>query len=179
MNPFNLERARAGEPIQTVEGRERRLIAYLPDRRPHLRVVVLDPKSDKLYSHSESGEHCESVESLKLVMKPVKEPIQEPAATKRSTILPQDMLNTDFLERITALEREVKIVKRVAALEREMRLKDKPAAKVVRWLAIWETPYGIYSSCVLFSTEQNAYDRAVLACNSPRNSNPRAIKVEL
>lgn len=164
--PFNLERARAGESIQTIEGRERQLIAYLPDRRTHLRVVVLDPKSDKLYSHSESGEHCESVESLKLVMKPTQEPIQEPAATKRSTILPQDMLNTDFLERITALERE-------------MRLKDKPAAKVVRWLAIWETPYGIYSSCVLFSTEQNAYDRAVLACNSPRNSNPRAIKVEL
>lgn len=69
-NQFSLERAKAGEPIETVEGHERRFIAYLPDRRERMRLVVLDPKADKLYSHHEDGRHCELVQSLALRMKP-------------------------------------------------------------------------------------------------------------
>lgn len=69
-NQFSLERAKAGEPIETVEGHERRFIAYLPDRRERMRLVVLDPKADKLYSHHEDGRHCELVQSLALRMRP-------------------------------------------------------------------------------------------------------------
>ena len=69
-NQFSLERAKAGDAIETVEGHERRFIAYLPDRRERMRVVVLDPKADKLYSHHEDGRHCELVQSLALRMRP-------------------------------------------------------------------------------------------------------------
>lgn len=69
-NQFSLERAKAGDAIETVEGHERRFIAYLPDRRERMRLVVLDPKADKLYSHHEDGRHCELVQSLALRMRP-------------------------------------------------------------------------------------------------------------
>jgi len=164
--PFNLERVRAGEPIQTIEGRERRLIAYLPDRRPHLRVVVLDPKADKVYSHSESGEHCENVKSLQLVMKP----IQEPAATKSVA------QETNFL----SCELRTEIIKLVRAAICAEESKPAPAAKVVRWLAVWQTPSGYFSAAPLFTSESKALQRAMITCNSVMISyNPRAIRVEL
>jgi len=160
--PFNLEHARAGEPIQTIEGRERRFIAYLPDRRPHLRVVVLDPKADKLYSHSESGEHCENVASLQLVMKP----IQEPAATKQSTISPE------IREELLKIVREV------------FEPKPSPATKVVRWLAVVETNTAggaYYCGTVLWKEEGFAFLRARIIVDGSKGAyiNPRAIRVEL
>ena len=172
--PFNLEHARAGEPIQTIEGHERRLIAYLPDRRHHLRVVVLDPKADKLYSHSESGEHCELVASLKLVMKPVKEPIQEPAATKSVA------QETNLLSR----ELRTEIIKLVRAAICAEESKPEPAAKVVRWLAVWESNTAggaYYCSPVLFTNEFDAVTRAKIAVQGTNGAyiNPRAIRVEL
>lgn len=69
-NQFDLQRAMAGEAIETVEGRPRVFIAYRTDRRERLRLVVLDPIADKLYSHYANGEHCEQVRSLALRMKP-------------------------------------------------------------------------------------------------------------
>lgn len=69
-NQFDLQRCIAGEPIETVEGRPRQFIAYRTDRRERLRLIVLDPVADKLYSHSPTGEHCEQVRSLALRMKP-------------------------------------------------------------------------------------------------------------
>lgn len=69
-NQFSLLRAIAGEPIETVTGKPRIFIAHRPDRRERLRVIVLDPVGDKLYSHHESGEHCESVRDLALRMRP-------------------------------------------------------------------------------------------------------------
>jgi len=69
-NEFSLSRAMAGEPIETVTGKPRIFIAHRPDRRERLRVIVLDPVADKLYSHHESGEHCESVHDLALRMRP-------------------------------------------------------------------------------------------------------------
>lgn len=69
-NQFDLQRCLAGEPIETVEGRPRQFIAYRTDRRERLRLIVLDPVADKLYSHSPTGEHCEQVRSLALRMKP-------------------------------------------------------------------------------------------------------------
>ena len=158
--PFNLEHARAGEPIQTIEGRERRFIAYLPDRRPHLRVVVLDPKADKLYSHSESGEHCENVASLQLVMKP-----KEPAATKQSTIAPE------------IREELLRIVREIFSAD-----KTAPAApgKIVRWLAVWWTPSGLVCGHVLYTYEADALARATIAVQAIHQyKNPRAIRVEL
>ena len=150
MNPFNLERARAGEPIQTVEGRERRFIAYLPDRRPHLRVVVLDPKSDRIYSHSESGEHCESVESLRLIMKPV----QEPAPA----------ISPEIREELLRIVREV----------------FPPTTKVVRWLAVWWTPSGFVCSNALYVHESDALARAKLAVEAyASHKDPRAVRIEL
>lgn len=148
--PFNLERARAGDAIQTIEGRERRLIAYLPDRRPHLRVVVLDPKSDKLYSHSESGEHCESVASLKLVMKP----IQEPAATKQSTISPE------IREELLRIVREV----------------FEPKKAVERWLVVWITNSLYGCGNVLYENYGDAVQRAALL---PDACKARVIRIEL
>lgn len=69
-NQFDLQRCLAGEPIETIEGRPRQFIAYRTDRRERLRLIVLDPVGDKLYSHSPTGEHCEQVRSLALRMKP-------------------------------------------------------------------------------------------------------------
>lgn len=40
MKPFNLERAIAGDPVMTRDGREVRFIAYAPQLRSHSRVLV-------------------------------------------------------------------------------------------------------------------------------------------
>lgn len=173
--PFNLAEAQRGAEFGTVSGSRCEFIAYNPQRRKGFRVIVRDIKSDHLYSHAEDGTHNHSTQRDLFMA------ASEPAATKSVAQETNNTLQNAFNARIEG---------RVAALEREVWLKPEraPAAKVVRWLAVWQTPYGLsvwqtpyglYSSCVLFSTEQNAYDRAVLACNSPRNSNPRAIRVEL
>ena len=53
LKPFNLERAKAGDPIVTCDGRKAKFIAHVPEAKDTAKVVVLI--TSNVYSFRENG----------------------------------------------------------------------------------------------------------------------------
>lgn len=158
-HPFNLDLAKAGKEFGTASGSRCEFVAHVPSRREHLRLVVRDIHSDKLYSHFEDGRHLESsVRNLYMENR-------EPAATKLSP-------PSDLREEILRIVREI------------FPAQASSPVKQVKWLAVWDTKAAnpvSYCSEVLFTEERIAEQRARLTAglHSSIYCNPRAIRVEL
>lgn len=177
--PFNLAQAQRGAEFGTASGSRCEFIAHVPSRREHLRLVVRDLHSDKLYSHYEDGRHLEtSVRQLFMAS-------QEPAATKSVAYVDLSATEHAIIQRVIndALKNHiVTLEKKIAAAEKQ----SQPLAKIVRWLAVWQNGDDViqprYWACcnVLCETEQLALERAKLSVNCVKGfSNPRAIRVEI
>lgn len=61
MKPFDLEKAIAGEPIVTRDGREAKFIAHVPDLMTHPIIVVI---KGKLIQMLECGKWCSDEETI-------------------------------------------------------------------------------------------------------------------
>src|SRR5690554_6857835 len=57
MKPFSLEAAKRGEPIVTRDGRNVKFVAYVPEARKHLRIIVID-ESGYILAYPENGVAC-------------------------------------------------------------------------------------------------------------------------
>jgi len=168
--PFNLAEAQRGAEFGTASGSRCELIGYSPQRRKGFRVIVRDIKSDHLCSHAEDGTHNHSTQRDLFMAAP----IQEPAATKSVA------QETNLLSR----ELRTEIIKLVRATICAEESNPAPAAKVVRWLAVWETNTAggaHYCSPVLWKNEFEAVTRAKIAVQGTGGAyiNPRAVRVEL
>jgi hypothetical protein len=57
LKPFNLEAAKAGEPIQTRDGRKARFLAHVPEALPEYRVIILVDGESRSDEFLESGRY--------------------------------------------------------------------------------------------------------------------------
>jgi hypothetical protein len=71
MQPFDLDKALAGQKVITETGREILEIAYFRNRK-EWPVLVLLNDNQTVYAYNTKGEHATSVEELKLFMVPTK-----------------------------------------------------------------------------------------------------------
>lgn len=71
MKPFNLERAKAGDPIVTKAGEEVRFLLHDPNLNPRGRVLVATQEGNvRLYF--EDGEYLDAPDGYDLRMAPIK-----------------------------------------------------------------------------------------------------------
>ena len=72
MKPFNLEAAKAGQPVVTRAGKEVKFIAYIPEAKELDRVIVLNGVN--VQAHKENGSYYsdQAPSQYDLFMKPVK-----------------------------------------------------------------------------------------------------------
>jgi hypothetical protein len=63
MKPFNLEEAQKGKPLVTRDGEEVKLVAYVPEAKTEMRIIILTESGDirvyyengNYYSNNEDG----------------------------------------------------------------------------------------------------------------------------
>ena len=72
MKPFDLERAKAGDPIVTRDGRNARFIAYIPEAGESYRVVVLIEGKETPCLLDENGRRQYTHDNAQLFMAPTK-----------------------------------------------------------------------------------------------------------
>jgi len=73
MKPFDLEKAKAGAPIQTRGGRLAKFIAYVPEARASQQLIILiDDEVVRTYANGFTHDDPASTSHCDIVMAPVK-----------------------------------------------------------------------------------------------------------
>lgn len=84
LEPFDLERAKAGDPIITQAGIKARYVGHVPEAREHYRVVVVVDGEDMPWTYAENGDFAPHGPCVgKLLMAPQQKPQPAPMWASR------------------------------------------------------------------------------------------------